>query len=576
MATPPRKIRLTLTLNSNRQQKTLCLADASTPASLLADITRHARNKLKFKTAPPRCFLVTAKNTAVELPTDDPDAIHRAIGDMGACEMVLSKGEEFVGTLATAAAAASALDGGSDSTAATYRQVHLIAKQSLVEDEAVKQVHRTVASCRHVFSASGMPDLHPGSTFPIGVAFLSQRDVIYPLLVGNDIGCGMALYTLPVASATLDPEKIKRKLGGLEAPFSTVEDPEAWRGYCVQELAGYDCPGGSTDATDATAWFRLDEQINRQIGTIGGGNHFAELLAVDELFRPDLALGLMDADSAYLLVHSGSRLLGQKVVDAFRQEKDTEPQEPKQQDDKDDGDGDDGGVHVGSRRGAAYLERHDYACSWARANRKLIARRFLDCLGIQLEETRLVLDVWHNCVSRATVPIPAEPAVGADGADGAATQTRTGVWIHRKGAAPSDCGPVVIPGSRGAYSYLVCPRTSDTADLQPLIDSGFSLAHGAGRKIQRNRASTKIRDKFRKASAAHSAASCADAAATTSLLLQTPFQSAVICDDHDLLAEEHQDAYKEIEDIINDLLYFGLIDVVARFRPMVTYKMRNQ
>ena len=59
------------------------------------------------------------------------------------------------------------------------------------------------------------------------------------------------------------------------------------------------------------------------------------------------------------------------------------------------------------------------------------------------------------------------------------------------------------------------------------------------------------------------------------LLSETPFQSAVICENPELLAEEHQDAYKEIDDIIRDLEHFGLVTVCARFKPLVTYKMRN-
>lgn len=70
-----------------------------------------------------------------------------------------------------------------------------------------------------------------------------------------------------------------------------------------------------------------------------------------------------------------------------------------------------------------------------------------------------VLDVWHNCV----VARPVE-------------ETGEVHYLHRKGAAPADQGVVVIPGSRGHYSYLVAPTDSRDA----LERSGYSLAHGAG------------------------------------------------------------------------------------------------
>ena len=92
---------------------------------------------------------------------------------------------------------------------------------------------------------------------------------------------------------------------------------------------------------------------------------------------------------------------------------------------------------------------------WAKANRALIAHRVLECLNT---ESREILDIWHNDVRLLDDPAvalidPIEPL-----------PLRRKHWVHRKGAAPSDLGPIVIPGSRGARSYLVEPRGDGLAN----------------------------------------------------------------------------------------------------------------
>ncbi|MDO2306137.1 RtcB family protein, partial [Escherichia coli] len=90
------------------------------------------------------------------------------------------------------------------------------------------------------------------------------------------------------------------------------------------------------------------------------------------------------------------------------------------------------GLLDGSLEASAYLACHADALRFAEGNRQLIARRILErlrCDGLEL------LDINHNLVAPAQV----------DGVDG---------WLHRKGATPADQGVLVIPGSRGDYSYL--------------------------------------------------------------------------------------------------------------------------
>ena len=128
---------------------------------------------------------------------------------------------------------------------------------------------------------------------------------------------------------------------------------------------------------------------------------------------------------------------------------------------------------------------------------------------------------------------------------------RSRAWIHRKGAVASDRDFVVIPGSRGALSYLVKPIGDGHSHA-------WSLAHGAGRKWSRSEARLRMRERF-----------------DVRQLVQTGLGGRVVCEDRALLYEEAPAAYKNIEAVIQDLVDAGLISVIATFRPLLTYKTRK-
>ena len=107
---------------------------------------------------------------------------------------------------------------------------------------------------------------------------------------------------------------------------------------------------------------------------------------------------------------------------------------------------------------------------------------------------------------------------------------------------------MLIAGTRGSSSYLVAPKEVSEETL-------YSLAHGAGRKWTRLSTRSRIRAKYREEE-----------------LRRTPIGSRVLCPDRDLLCEEAPDAYKNIEQVIQDLTDFHLIDVVASFRPLLNCK----
>ena len=364
--------------------------------------------------------------------------------------------------------------------------VRLIASPGVwIEGEAVRQLH-AAARLAGVSQAVGFPDLHPGKCGPVGAAIVTE-DVIYPHLIGGDIGCGMALWKT-------DLLRRKAKLDRWAALRFDLEHP--WEGNLGGWLQDNQLPSSEFYAS---------------MGTIGGGNHFAELQAIERVrdAAAFAALGL-ERDNLVALVHSGSRGYGDSILWNYAAEHGSTGAAPE------------------SGAGADYLRAHNTALRWARANRELIVRRFLETLGGEGEQ------IWDGCHNGLT-------PVMANGARG---------WIHRKGAAPAEAGPLVIAGSRGSLSYLVRPTGDGTSHA-------WSVAHGAGRKWSRSESRVRARERYQ-----------------VSDLTQTALGSRVICEPRDLLYEEAPMSYKSIESVIEALETEGLVEVIATLRPLLTYKTR--
>ena len=109
----------------------------------------------------------------------------------------------------------------------------------------------------------------------------------------------------------------------------------------------------------------------------------------------------------------------------------------------------------------------------------------------------------------------------------------------------------MIPGSRGDYSYLVKPIGEQN-------NNAYSLAHGAGRKWSRALAKGNLK-KYSQSS-----------------FVKTSLGSRIICEDKDLIYEEAPEAYKKIDVVIADMVDAGLISIIAKFKPVITYKKRRK
>ncbi|WP_283813872.1 RtcB family protein [Bradyrhizobium sp. AUGA SZCCT0169] len=138
--------------------------------------------------------------------------------------------------------------------------IHVFASsKSWIEGNATLQLEQ-VAGLAGVRAVAAMPDLHPGKYGPVGCAILTDR--IHPQLVGSDIGCGMGLFALDIAARKLRFDQLADRLSSLDHP---------WDG----DVAGVLVDAG----LDAT-------MFDASLGSIGGGNHFCEIQAIEEILIP--------------------------------------------------------------------------------------------------------------------------------------------------------------------------------------------------------------------------------------------------------------------------------------------------
>jgi tRNA-splicing ligase RtcB len=300
-----------------------------------------------------------------------------------------------------------------------------------------------------------MPDCHFGKGATVG-SVLPLDGAVIPNCVGVDIGCGMAVVPLGIR---------------FEGELATREFWRDWLGKAQRAVpSGFSCHDKYDPTLDAiqeraAAAFgtpyiadrlqqpealgtgrRLDslgEQILRQCGTLGGGNHFLEVQR-DE------------ADNLYLMVHSGSRATGLKLAEHYaglaRARYAASSVEPPRDLDW---------LELGTTEGDAYLADMQWAVDYALLNRKEMLRAALRTLGLEFDEAKMI-NIPHNY---------------------AALEEHNGrrLVIHRKGATSARAGELgIIPGSMGSASYIVRGRGEAL--------SYNSCSHGAGRAMGRKAA----------------------------------------------------------------------------------------
>jgi tRNA-splicing ligase RtcB len=285
-----------------------------------------------------------------------------------------------------------------------------------------------------------MPDCHVGYGMPIG-GVIACPEAVIPNAVGVDIGCGvMALETdCPVEeiTETLLREWIRRVRMLIPVGFEHRKSPLEWEGWTRAPLR---CPPIRQEL----------ESARRQLGTLGGGNHFIEAQA-------------SGGGALWLMIHSGSRNFGLQIAEHYhaaalawcRAHKTELPAS------------DLAYLPLDEEKAGDYLDAMNFALAFAAQNRQCMmdaaAEALCDLTGGN--EIRRI-NVHHNYCAL-------EKHFGRD------------VMVHRKGATSAVAGqPGIVPGSMGSASYIVRGRGAP--------ESFNSCSHGAGRRMGRNEANRKL------------------------------------------------------------------------------------
>ncbi|MCP2164260.1 RtcB family protein [Goodfellowiella coeruleoviolacea] len=435
------------------------------------------------------------------------------------------------------------------------------------QDRSLDQVAQ-VATLPGIVSASyAMPDMHWGYGFPIGgvaATDVHADGVVSPGGVGFDISCGVRLL-----AADLDRHEFARVcdqvMNGLDraiprgvgrgAVWSLSGSDELDRvlrggaryavaqGHGVQrDLDRCEDGGAVADADPTQVSQRAVERGLGQVGSLGSGNHFLEVQAVEEVYDDQVASAFgLRPGQVCVMIHCGSRGLGHQIcTDHVRVMEKAMTRY---------------GIHVPDRQLAcapvsspeaqAYLGAMAAAANYARANRQVLgeaaAAVFRAATGCGLD---LVYDISHNLAKIE------EHEVGGE---------RRTLCVHRKGATralppghralPADLSaagqPVLIPGSMGTASYVLAGVPGGGAF--------HSTCHGAGRVQSRHQAAKTVR--------------------ANNLLRELGQQGiAVRGASRRGLVEEAPVAYKDVSEVVATAEGAGLCRTIARLRPLGVVK----
>ncbi len=445
--------------------------------------------------------------------------------------------------------------------------------KGMIDSMSLLQVANVAHLPGIVRASLAMPDIHWGYGFPIGgvAAFDPDAGVISPGGVGYDINCGVRLLRSGLGRDDVKA-RMKDLVAGLFRDIPTGVgshrkdlrlDPAELRrvlsqgaGWAVSK--GY---GGAADldyieergriqgADPSLVSERAVERGRNQLGTLGSGNHFVEVGAVEEIYDEAAArvLGLAPG-GVTVIIHTGSRGLGYQVCDDFIAKMIR------------------AAAHygialpdrqlccapLGSPEGKQYLGAMAAAANFAFANRQVITafvrRTFEEVLGIGPREAGLsvVYDVCHNIAKFEEHEVNGE---------------MRRLCVHRKGAtrafppghpetpaAYRKVGqPVLIPGDMGRYSYVL------VGTEKAYRDTFGSTCHGAGRLLSRGAA--------RKA------------AKGRPLVREMEDRGIIVrSEGRTTLMEEISEAYKDVARVVDVCHKAGISRKVARLVPMGVIK----
>lgn len=307
-----------------------------------------------------------------------------------------------------------------------------------VEDPCMAQII-TLASLPYAFKHIAiMPDAHTGKGMPIG-GVLATKGVVIPNAVGVDIGCGMCAIKSNLFAKDLTREDLTAILSYVKSMipigFEHREEP-----VDESELPDIDL--------ETLPYLKNKKaEILKQIGTLGGGNHFIEI-------QKDTSSGYV-----WVMIHSGSRKIGYKVSEHYNKLAEFWCQKwyanayPNL-----------AFLPIETQEAKDYMREMAYCKEMAHTNRRVMMNYVIEAFKVIRPEVEFdpMINVAHNY---------------------AAWEEHFGemVIVHRKGATRARKGEIgIIPGSMGTHSYIVEGLGNP--------ESFMSCSHGAGRKLSRTSA----------------------------------------------------------------------------------------
>lgn len=309
-----------------------------------------------------------------------------------------------------------------------------------IEDGALEQT-KNLANLPFAFRhVAIMPDVHSGYGMPIG-GVLATKGVIIPNAVGVDIGCGMCAVKTSITE--IEKETLKIIMGKIRelVPVGFNHHPEKQDEKWMP-------------IADVDSMKIVKQEYNsamKQVGTLGGGNHFIEIQKGSD-------------GHVWIMIHSGSRNIGKKVADHYNKiaealnERWFSSVEKKQEL---------AFFPMESDEAHKYFDEMKYCVDFALSNRKLMMENIQNCFVDTLQvEFEPMINIAHNYAKWEN-------------------HFNQNVIIHRKGATSARENEVgIIPGSQGTSSYIVKGLGNP--------ESFQSCSHGAGRTLGRKAAQREL------------------------------------------------------------------------------------
>ena len=434
----------------------------------------------------------------------------------------------------------------------------------MVEPGTIDQVANVATLPGIVKYSMAMPDAHLGYGFPIGgvAAFRQEGGIISPGGVGFDINCGVRLLrsdleaktAAPLISTLIDSlfQAVPSGLGATGRLRATEKQlTEAfvagakWAvedGYGVKaDLEHCEEEGHMKGADPSQVSLKARKRGRPQLGTLGSGNHFLEIQRVEEIFDQAVAerFGLFPGQIT-VMIHCGSRGAGHQICTdhlevlgkAVRKYNIDIPDRQL------------ACAPLGTPEAEHYFGAMVCAANYAWANRQVISHWTREVFDKYFGNPKLdlVYDVAHNVAK-----------IEEHSIDG----SKEALYVHRKGAtrafgpsreevpaAYKDVGqPVLIPGSMGTPSYVLCGK-DQASDL-----TFGSACHGAGRIMSRSQALKRFSGKEVKA-----------ALSRGGIVVKSTSPA--------MLAEEAPQVYKPSHEVVEVVHRLGIATKVAKLVPL--------